>query len=116
MSAVRHYDLGTVDAVGLAVTDAVTLPDGQILVSAVAEDSPSTYDDGPTVGSALAVLDDDRVVDLVELPLVCGAVPKVEGLAVAGQDGRWLELAAVIDADDPTVPSLLLDLRLEWPT
>ena len=43
-----------VAGVGLAVTDAVALPDGLVLVSAAAEDSPSTYDDGPVVGSALA--------------------------------------------------------------
>ena len=28
---------------------------GLVLVSAAAEDSPSTYDDGPVVGSALAL-------------------------------------------------------------
>jgi hypothetical protein len=95
------------------VTDAVALPNGEVLVSAVAEDSPSTYDDGPTVGAALAVLDDDRVVDFALLPLLEGAVAKVEGIAVAGHDGQRLELVAVVDADDPTVPSLLLDLQLE---
>jgi hypothetical protein len=109
----RRYDLGEVDGVPLAVTDAVALPNGQVLVSAVAEDSPSTYDDGPTVGSALAVLEDDRVVDLAALPLVNGAVAKVEGVAVAGHDGGRLVLAAVVDADDPTVPSLLLRLEVE---
>jgi hypothetical protein len=113
VSGVRRYDLGTVDGVPLSVTDAVALPNGQVLVSAVAEDSPSTYDDGPTVGAALAVLDDDRVVDVAQLPLVGGAVAKVEGIAVAGHDGRRLALVAVVDADDPTVPSLLLDLELE---
>ena len=37
--------------------------DGLVLVSAAAEDSPSTYDDGPVVGSALALLDGERLVD-----------------------------------------------------
>jgi hypothetical protein len=112
VSGLRRYDLGAVDGVALAVTDSVALPNGQVLVAAVAEDSPSTYDDGPTVGSALAVLEDDRVVDFAELPLVDGAVAKVEGLAVAGHDAGRLVLAAVVDADDPSVPSLLLRLEV----
>ena len=55
-----RYDLGEIDGVGLAVTDAVTLADGRVLVSAAAEDSPTTYDDGPVVASALALLDDEQ--------------------------------------------------------
>jgi hypothetical protein len=112
VSGVRRYDLGKVAGVDLAVTDAVPLPNGDVLVSAVAEDSPSTYHDGPVVGAALAVLDGDRLVDLAELPLVAGTVAKVEGVAVAGHDGERLALVAVVDADDPAAPSLLLDLRL----
>ena len=51
VSGVRRYDLGTVAGVGLAITDAISLSGGLVLVSAAAEDSPSTYDDGPVVGS-----------------------------------------------------------------
>ena len=86
---------------GLAITDAVALPDGLVLVSAAAEDSPSTYDDGPVVGSALALLDGDRVVDVVELPLLDGAVAKVEGLGLVAERDDVLDLVAVVDADDP---------------
>lgn len=112
VTGVRSYDLGATSGVGLAVTDAVSIADGMVLVSAAAEDSPSTYDDGPVVGSALALLDGDRLVDLVEVPLLDGAVSKVEGLALAGQDGDRLDLVAVVDADDPAVPSLLLTLEV----
>jgi hypothetical protein len=110
VAGVRRYDLGAVGGVGLAVTDAVALGDGLVLVAAAAEDSPSTYDDGPVVGSALALLDGDDVVDLVELPRLDGQVAKVEGLAVVAEAADRLELVAVVDADDPGVPSLLLDL------
>jgi len=110
VSGLRRYDLGTVAGVGLAITDAVALPDGLVLVSAAAEDSASTYDDGPVAGSALALLDGDRVVDLAELPLLAGAVTKVEGLALAGRRDDALDVVAVVDADDPLVPSLLLEL------
>jgi hypothetical protein len=112
VSEVRRYDLGAVSGVGLAVTDAVALADGLVLVSAAAEDAATTYDDGPVVGSALALLDGDRLVDLVELPLLDGAVSKVEGLALAGQRDDVLDLVAVVDADDPAVPSLLLELEI----
>jgi hypothetical protein len=111
-TAARHYDLGSVSGVGLAVTDALALSDRLVLVSAAAEDSRSTYDDGPVVGSALALLEDDRLADLEELPLLDGAVPKVEGLALAADADETLDLVAVVDADDPGVPSLLLELQV----
>jgi hypothetical protein len=110
VAGVRRYDLGEVDGVGLAVTDAVTLDDGRVLVAAAAEDSPSTYDDGPVVGSALALLDGDRVVEMVELPRLDGQVAKVEGLALVAHHDDRIDLVAVVDADDPTVPSALLEL------
>ncbi|MDX6372470.1 MAG: hypothetical protein QOD98_1458 [Nocardioidaceae bacterium] len=112
VSAVRRYDLGSVAGIGLAVTEAISLSGGLVLVSAAAEDSPSTYDDGPVVGSALALLDGDRLLDLAELPELDGAVAKVEGLALVGQRDDVLDLVAVVDADDPAVPSLLLELTV----
>lgn len=117
VSGVRRYELGVVDGVPLAVTDAVTLSDGRVLVSAVAEDSGSTYDDGPVTGSAVALLSGDLVLDLAVLPLLDGAVAKVEGLALAGHRDAGdvddvLDLVAVVDADDPAAPSLLLELAV----
>jgi hypothetical protein len=107
VGGVLRYELGALGGVPLAVTDAVARPDGTVLVSAVAEDSASTYDDGPLAGSALAVLDGDQLLELAELPLVDGAPAKVEGLAVDGHD-----VLAVVDADDPRLASLLLRLRV----
>ena len=108
--ASHSYDLGQLAGVGLAVTDAVALGDGRVLVCAAAEDAPSTYDDGPVVGSALALLDGDRLVEVVELPRLEGEVAKVEGLALVGVRDDRFDLVAVVDADDPAVPSLLLEL------
>jgi hypothetical protein len=112
VAGVRRYDLGTVDGVGLAITDAITLSGGLVLVSAAAEDAPTTYDDGPVVGSALALIDGDLLLEVAELPLLDGLVAKVEGLAVARQQPGRLDLVAVVDADDPAVPSLLLELEV----
>lgn len=111
---VRRYDLGEVGGVGLAVTEAVALDRGRVLVSAAAEDSPTVYDDGPVVGSVLAVLSDGEVVDAAELPLLEGSVAKVEGLARAEDDGPGARLLATVDDDDHTTPAALLRLRVRW--
>lgn len=108
----RRYDLGEVDGVGLAITDAVALPDGAVLLSAAAEDSPNVRDDGPVVGSALARLDGHAVADVTPLPLVDGRVSKVEGLMVLEAGPAQARLLAVVDVDDPEVPSLALRLRV----
>jgi len=111
---VRRYDLGAVDGVALAATDAVSLADGRVLVSAAAEDTPNPVDDGPVVGSALALLDDREVVAVAELPGSAGGAYKVEGLAVRETTTDGVRLLAVVDADDPLVSSEQLELRLHW--
>jgi hypothetical protein len=108
IDGVRRYDLGDIDGVALAVTDAVALPDGRLLVSAAAEDTPNAVDDGPVVGAAIALLDDSQVVAVAELP----AADKVEGLAVRSTTAEEIHLLAVVDADDPVIPSRRLDLRI----
>ncbi|GAA0486044.1 hypothetical protein Ade02nite_09720 [Paractinoplanes deccanensis] len=114
ITGVRRYDLGAVAGVGLAVTDAVALGGGRVLVSAAAEDTPNAYDDGPVVGAALVLLDDDGVLATAALPAPDGAVPKVEGLAVSAATAGGLRLLAVVDADDPVIPSREIDLELSW--
>ena len=46
----RWVDLGTVEGVALTITDGTTLPDGRLVVSAVAEQSVDSYTDGPCLG------------------------------------------------------------------
>ena len=111
---VRQYDLGTVDGIPLAVTDAVTLPDGRIVLSAAAEDTPNPVDDGPVVAAALVLLDDNRVDAVTALPRRGDAVRKVEGLALRSADREGVRLLAVVDVDDPDIPSPLLRLRVIW--
>ena len=110
----RTYDLGTVDGVGLTVTDAVVAPGAGILLTAAAEDTPNAVDDGPVVASAIALLEGDHVLAVVPLPEVDGRVAKVEGLAVLDADSAGVALLAVVDDDDPQVPSLELVLRVYW--
>ena len=110
----RHYDLGEVRGVGLGVTDAVALPDGWVLVSAAAEDSPNPRDDGPVVAAALARLDGHAVEDVTPLPLVDGRVSKVEGLMLLESDRDSARLLAVVDVDDPAAPSVALRLVVRF--
>ena len=107
----RRYDLGEVGGIGLEVTDAIGLPDGRVLLSAAAEDTPNAIDDGPVVATALAVVDGAHVLAVAPVPEVHGHVRKVEGLALrAVRDGE-VHLLAVVDDDDPRRPSTELALR-----
>ena len=108
-----EYDLGEVEGVGLAVTDAVTLPDGRVLLSAAAEDTPNAVDDGPVVATAISLLDGETVLAVAPIPEVDGHVHKVEGLALRGVESGSVRLLAVVDDDDTTAPSAELDMRVE---
>lgn len=118
LGEVRRYDLaaagiGGVGDVPLAITDAVALADGRVLVSAAAEDTHDPVADGPVSASALVVLDGDRASAAVEVPASAdGSVHKVEGLAVVAEGDGVVELLAVVDADDPTLASALLRLTV----
>ncbi|GAA4743776.1 hypothetical protein GCM10023328_26750 [Modestobacter marinus] len=114
VSAPRSYDLGRVAGVGLAVTDAIALPDGRVLLSAAAEDTPNAVDDGPVVAAALALVDGETVLDIAALPEVGGRVHKVEGLALRGIEDARVCLLGVVDDDDPTAPSVQLELLVEF--
>jgi hypothetical protein len=107
-----HYDLGEAHGVGLAVTDVVALPGGDLLVSAAAEDSPNPRDDGPVVASALARLRGDRVVDVVSLPRLEESVIKVEGLMLVDSRDDRTGLLAVTDVDDPEAASWAIRLAI----
>lgn len=113
LRAPRVYELGQLHGVGLAATDAVALPDGSVLLSAAAEDTPNAVDDGPVVASALARLDGDQVRAIAPLPVVAGVVPKVEGLGVIALLPGGVRLAAVVDSDNPLDASMELTLRVD---
>jgi hypothetical protein len=108
----RRYALGEVEGVGLEVTDAIALPDGRVLLSAAAEDSPNAVDDGPVVATALALVDGEEVLAVAPIPEVDGHVHKIEGLALRGPAGGEVRLLAVVDDDDPGTPSAEIELRV----
>jgi hypothetical protein len=107
------YELGEVEGVGLAVTDAIALPDGRLLLSAAAEDTATAIDDGPVVATALVLVDGGEVLDVAPIPEVDGRVHKIEGLALREFLDDHVHLLAVVDDDDPNTPSAELELRVD---
>lgn len=102
---VRWVDLGTIDGVALTITDGATLPDGRLVVSAVAEQSADSYADGPCLGAVIAVLDAaGQVRQMHRLQ----PTYKVEGVQAWIDDGV-IHLLLVTDADDESAPSYLLE-------
>jgi hypothetical protein len=97
-------DLGGHDDVPWSCTDLALLDDGDLLASAVLEDTRDAYEDGGCRGSALVRMAPDgtlRWLRWLDAPV------KVEGIAVDG-DGVWL----VSDADDRGVAAQLLHAAL----
>ena len=102
------YELGSLDGVPLGITDATTLGDA-VLYSAAAESSPNVIEDGAVVGSAIGVLDATGEARWAPVMQPSGALfaGKVEGILMA--PGRLL---AVLDMDDPDIPSELCVIEL----
>ena len=92
-------DLGMRDDIPWSCTDLTVLADGDLLASAVLENTDDAYQDGPCLGSALVRLAPDGAL---RWQRSLDTLSKVEGVAVDG-DVVWL----VSDADDRAVPSQL---------
>lgn len=97
-------DLGMQDEVPWSCTDLTVCDDGDLLASAVLEDTSDAYQDGPCLGSALVRMTPDGALRWNRR---LDTSSKVEGLATDGEC-VWL----VSDADDRAVPSQLLRAAL----
>ena len=106
---VRVHDLGTVDDVKLAFSDLSALPDGRIVFSAVAEDSPDGHTDGEFVGATIGLLAADG--ERLETHTLSPAA-KVEGVRARPRAGG-IDLVLVADGDDRAVPAPVYRSRLE---
>ena len=96
-SAVIQFDLGQIDGVPLCFTDAAALPDGSMVFAAVAESTDNSYDDGPCVGAAIGMIDNQgRLLWTRRLE----PLHKIEGVD-ARADGNVIKLLLATDADDP---------------
>lgn len=102
-TGVRHYDLGRASGIALSITDVArddSAGNGRLIYLAAAEDTPNAIDDGPVVGCALGVLDENGSSKDARFTLIREAdgsicTRKLEGLAIGG--GVAL---AVSDPDD----------------
>jgi hypothetical protein len=102
-------DLGAIDGIPLAFSDACALPDGRIAFCAVAEDTDDPYLDGAFRGAAIGVLDANGA--LTSLRRIA-APAKIEGLSARSAAGI-IELLLVTDADDAATAGLLLQARID---
>jgi hypothetical protein len=96
--------LGRIDDIPLSFTDAAALPNGDIVFSAIAEDTDDTYHDGRCAGSAVGMIGmggSALWIRTLALPY------KIEGLDVQ-RDGEDLKILMVTDADDIGLPAKLL--------
>jgi hypothetical protein len=103
IDAISSYDLGAVDNVPLTFSDGVTLADGSLLFTAIAEDTTDSYADGQCVGAAIGIINAKGLVQTLqplEQPL------KIEGV-VATEQGATIKLLLVTDADNASVPASL---------
>ena len=105
---IQRFDLGHIDGVPLCFSDACALAGGEWLFTAIAEDTENPVDDGAFVGAAIGLVNSDH-----QLRWVRTVTPsfKIEGIVIV-RDGVEAEILLVADADDPTVPGVLLSARV----
>ncbi len=101
-------NLGEVEGVPLCFSDGAALPNGDLIFSAVAENTDNPIDDGACAGSAIGVLGPNGALKRIERL----AVPhKIEGIAVEVRtDG--VHALLVTDGDDASQPAWLLTALL----
>lgn len=97
-------DIGGHEDIPWSCTDLAVLDDGDLLASAVLEDTRDAYEDGACLGSALVRMAPDGTLRWRRR---LDTTSKVEGVAV-DSESVWL----VSDADDRAVPSQLLRATL----
>jgi hypothetical protein len=108
--AVHRVDLGGIGETPLCFTDGAALPNGDVVFSAVAENTEDNYNDGPCMGAAIGVLDrEGKLRCLHQLD----QRHKIEGIDAQVQGGV-IRLRLVTDADDASVPAGLFSATLVY--
>ncbi|MFC7446724.1 DUF6929 family protein [Rhodococcus daqingensis] len=109
------FELGTLDGVGLAFTDAVILGHHRTVFLAAAEQTDDAVADGPVAGAAVGLIDgahDPHTVRWTRLLESDGrpSLRKAEGIAVDDDlRGGWL----ITDPDDPRRAAELCRVELD---
>ena len=101
--AMQFFDLGDIDGIPLCFTDGAALPNGDMVFTAIAENTEDSYRDGPCAGAAIGLADSAgnlRWLRRLDRP------HKIEGVS-AGAEGGVIRLLLVTDADDAKTPASL---------
>jgi hypothetical protein len=107
--AIHGVDLGEIDGIPFCFTDAAALPNGDMVFTAVAEDTEDTYTDGPCAGVAIGIVENNgHLRHMVRLD----PLHKIEGVD-AHVEADVLRLLLVTDADDPAIPASLFSATME---
>ena len=107
-SMLHAFELGEVAGIPLCFTDGAALPGGDIVFSAVAEDTPDSYNDGPCAGAAIGIAARDGTLRYLERLDGCH---KIEGID-AKVHNDIIRLLLVTDADDASVPASLFSAAI----
>ncbi|MDB4991034.1 MAG: hypothetical protein JWN04_6212 [Myxococcaceae bacterium] len=115
LTQITPYDLGTIEGIAFAFTDATLTPSSGILFLASAEASTDSSSDGAVLGTRIGMIAADGSARMAVLQSEEGSTSllKAEGIVLDRVDATraWV----VVDMDDPAAPSTLLELRLDFP-
>lgn len=106
--ALHPVDLGEVDGIPLCFTDAAALPGGDLVFTAVAEDTGDSYHDGPCTAAAIGIVTREGAVRRLHR---LDRPHKVEGVHATVRGGR-IDLLLVTDDDDPGIAACLYAVSL----
>jgi hypothetical protein len=106
---INVIDLGDVNGVPLCFSDGAALPNGDLIFSAVAENTDNPIDDGACAGSAIGILNSQGALKRIER---LAEPHKIEGISADVQaDG--IHVLLVTDGDDASQPAWLLSTLLK---
>lgn len=94
-----HYTMPTIEDVPLGFTDGIMMPNGNILFTAVAENTDDSYNDGACVGAAIGEI--NARGEMIRCDVLAQPY-KVEGIAAVAD-----QLYLVTDADNAGIPAML---------
>lgn len=106
---VTPVELGSIDGIPWGFTDASVLQDDRIVFTAVAENTDSSFNDGPCVGAAVGILSRSARVERFE---ELSPTLKAEGIH-ADQSGDRIRVLLVTDDDNPARPAGLWEAELD---
>jgi hypothetical protein len=106
--AVERVELGECAGVALGFTDAALHPSGELLFTAVAEDTRDPYEDGACAAAVVGVLAGSEV----RRARPVAPISKLEGVALRCVAGAAPELWLVADPDDRSVRATLYRAEL----